>query len=366
MINEVRLRSPACGWQERLEAGRAGCSATARAAQQPGGPHPGLWLLCCLVPPAALPGPPKLQMRCMFILVLGCMKAGLPVTCVTHGRMDAHPLVLRPGTLAQVREAAEVHRQVRKYVQTIAKPGILMTELCQKLEDSGEQRRGPAAAPAWAAPCRCMRRCVAAPRAILLAPSARMLADFWLRSGPALLDVAHPAALRSACCAALSLLQARSPAAPAVRALIDARGLEAGIAFPTGCSLNWVAAHWTPNSGDKTVLQYDDVMKLGELASVGGVFRVGVTCGPSCCPGAKQRWPSWPATSACAERCPEELGALRASALCWLRRQGASACALHAASLPRPAPARTSNRFRHPDQRPDRRLCIHCGLQPAV
>lgn len=35
-----------------------------------------------------------------------------------------------------------------------------------------------------------------------------------------------------------------------------------GIAFPTGCSLNWVAAHWTPNAGDKTVLQYDDVMKL--------------------------------------------------------------------------------------------------------
>ncbi|BAU03775.1 hypothetical protein VIGAN_UM177600, partial [Vigna angularis var. angularis] len=27
-------------------------------------------------------------------------------------------------------------------------------------------------------------------------------------------------------------------------------------------SLNWVAAHWTPNSGDKTILQYDDVMKL--------------------------------------------------------------------------------------------------------
>ena len=50
----------------------------------------------------------------------------------------------------------------------------------------------------------------------------------------------------------------------AVRQLIDAKGLEAGIAFPTGCSLNWVAAHWTPNSGDKTVLQYDDVMKLGK------------------------------------------------------------------------------------------------------
>ncbi|KAL0032328.1 hypothetical protein WJX79_005517 [Trebouxia sp. C0005] len=47
-----------------------------------------------------------------------------------------------------------------------------------------------------------------------------------------------------------------------VRMLIQAKGLEAGIAFPTGCSLNHIAAHWTPNAGDKTVLQYDDVMKL--------------------------------------------------------------------------------------------------------
>ena len=50
-----------------------------------------------------------------------------------------------------------------------------------------------------------------------------------------------------------------------VRRLIVENGLEAGIAFPTGCSLNYVAAHWTPNGGDKTVLQYDDVMKLGAL-----------------------------------------------------------------------------------------------------
>lgn len=77
-----------------------------------------------------------------------------------------------------------------------------------------------------------------------------------------------------------------------VRKLIKENGLQAGIAFPSGCSLNWyavllsvsistlfvvfpfcsqidventvlrVAAHWTPNAGDKTVLQYDDVMKL--------------------------------------------------------------------------------------------------------
>ncbi|CAB4271791.1 unnamed protein product [Prunus armeniaca] len=82
-----------------------------------------------------------------------------------------------------VRRAAEVHRQVRKYIKGILRPGMLMTELCETLENT-------------------------------------------------------------------------------VRKLISENGLEAGIAFPTGCSLNWVAAHWTPNTGDKTVLQYDDVMKL--------------------------------------------------------------------------------------------------------
>ncbi|KAK8658665.1 hypothetical protein V6N13_036867 [Hibiscus sabdariffa] len=82
-----------------------------------------------------------------------------------------------------VRQAAEVHRQVRKYIKSILKPGMLMTDLCETLENT-------------------------------------------------------------------------------VRKLISENGLQAGIAFPTGCSLNWVAAHWTPNSGDKTVLEYDDVMKL--------------------------------------------------------------------------------------------------------
>ncbi|CAI7911213.1 unnamed protein product, partial [Closterium sp. NIES-53] len=85
--------------------------------------------------------------------------------------------------LNDLRQAAEVHRQVRKYMRGVIKPGMLMTDLCETLEDT-------------------------------------------------------------------------------VRRLIAANGLQAGIAFPTGCSLNWVAAHWTPNAGDKTVLQYDDVMKL--------------------------------------------------------------------------------------------------------
>eukprot|EP01113_Clastostelium_recurvatum_P037859 TRINITY_DN5579_c0_g1_i3.p1 TRINITY_DN5579_c0_g1~~TRINITY_DN5579_c0_g1_i3.p1 ORF type:complete len:483 (-),score=101.14 TRINITY_DN5579_c0_g1_i3:83-1477(-) len=84
-----------------------------------------------------------------------------------------------------VRQAAEVHRQVRQYAQRFVKPGMLMTEIVERVEDC-------------------------------------------------------------------------------VRTLIEENGLrlQAGVGFPTGCSLNHVAAHWTPNSGDKTVLHYDDVMKL--------------------------------------------------------------------------------------------------------
>ncbi|XP_042894376.1 methionine aminopeptidase 2-like isoform X2 [Penaeus japonicus] len=46
------------------------------------------------------------------------------------------------------------------------------------------------------------------------------------------------------------------------RKLIKENGLKAGLAFPTGCSINHCAAHYTPNSGDKTVLNYDDVCKI--------------------------------------------------------------------------------------------------------
>uniref|UniRef100_A0A672Q3R0 Methionyl aminopeptidase 2 n=1 Tax=Sinocyclocheilus grahami TaxID=75366 RepID=A0A672Q3R0_SINGR len=46
------------------------------------------------------------------------------------------------------------------------------------------------------------------------------------------------------------------------RKLIKESGLNAGLAFPTGCSLNNCAAHYTPNAGDTTVLQYDDVCKI--------------------------------------------------------------------------------------------------------
>mgnify|MGYP001107429456 FL=1 len=46
------------------------------------------------------------------------------------------------------------------------------------------------------------------------------------------------------------------------RLVVNANGLERGIAFPTGCSLNHVAAHYSPNAGDETVLGPDDVCKI--------------------------------------------------------------------------------------------------------
>ncbi|XP_051976916.1 methionine aminopeptidase 2 isoform X2 [Xyrauchen texanus] len=81
------------------------------------------------------------------------------------------------------RQAAEAHRQVRKYVQNWIKPGMTMIDICERLED-------------------CSRK------------------------------------------------------------LVKENGLNTGLAFPTGCSLNNCAAHYTPNAGDPTVLQYDDVCKI--------------------------------------------------------------------------------------------------------
>ncbi|KAL2126607.1 hypothetical protein VTI74DRAFT_560 [Chaetomium olivicolor] len=61
-----------------------------------------------------------------------------------------------------------------------------------------------------------------------------------------------------------------------VRALVGHQGLEegdaliAGMGFPTGLSINHCAAHYTPNAGNKMVLQEDDVMKIDIGVHVNG------------------------------------------------------------------------------------------------
>ncbi len=60
------------------------------------------------------------------------------------------------------------------------------------------------------------------------------------------------------------------------RALVGHQGLEegdgiiAGMGFPTGLSLNHCAAHFTPNAGNKMVLQQDDVLKVDIGVHVNG------------------------------------------------------------------------------------------------
>ncbi|KAJ3270081.1 Methionine aminopeptidase 2B [Terramyces sp. JEL0728] len=65
------------------------------------------------------------------------------------------------------------------------------------------------------------------------------------------------------------------------RNLIEAKGVAAGIGFPTGCSLNHVAAHYTPNAGDPTVLQtfnpkYDPLKEAVREATNTGIRESGI------------------------------------------------------------------------------------------
>eukprot|EP01133_Synstelium_polycarpum_P013386 gene13386-15750_t len=85
--------------------------------------------------------------------------------------------------LNDIRRAAEAHREVRKYIHTIIKPGLPLLDLVEKLEGAS-------------------------------------------------------------------------------KTLVGADGLKAGIAFPTGLSINHIAAHETPGLNNKVVLNYDDVLKV--------------------------------------------------------------------------------------------------------
>lgn len=99
--------------------------------------------------------------------------------------------------LADYREAAEIHRQVRQYAQKVIKPGQSLTEIAETIEDSVRALTG--------------------------------------HSG-----------------------------------LEEGDALKAGMGFPCGLSLNHCAAHYTPNAGNKMVLQQNDVMKVDFGVHVNG------------------------------------------------------------------------------------------------
>lgn len=56
------------------------------------------------------------------------------------------------------------------------------------------------------------------------------------------------------------------------RYLINQSGLKQGVGFPTGCSINHVAAHYTPNTGDTKILGVDDVCKIDFGTHVNGLI----------------------------------------------------------------------------------------------
>jgi methionyl aminopeptidase len=56
------------------------------------------------------------------------------------------------------------------------------------------------------------------------------------------------------------------------RFLVNKKGLECGNGFPTGCSLNHVAAHYTPNPGDFRTIEKDDVCKIDFGVHVNGLI----------------------------------------------------------------------------------------------
>jgi methionyl aminopeptidase len=93
--------------------------------------------------------------------------------------------------IVALRKAAECHRQIRKYAQSIIQPGMKMVDICVQIENM-------------------------------------------------------------------------------LKFITNANGIECGQAFPTGCSLNHCAAHYTPNPGDQTVLDYNDVCKIDFGTQVGG------------------------------------------------------------------------------------------------
>lgn len=88
-------------------------------------------------------------------------------------------------TYNNIRKAAEVHRQVRRYARKVIKPGMSMIDIAETIENG-------------------------------------------------------------------------------TRALVEESGLEAGVGFPTGLSVNNCAAHYSPNGGD-TMGAYTEILSSASL-----------------------------------------------------------------------------------------------------
>ncbi len=150
--------------------------------------------------------------------------------CLVAGYRDKER-TLNASQYDTARKAAEVQRQVRHYAQSIIKPGIKLTDMCDEIENMNRklvQENGLEVSNCYTSTSN---------RASILYST-----DMKKRQLTAVLNL-------------LCITQA-------------------GIAFPTGCSINNVAAHYSPNNGDNTVLKYGDVMKIDFGTHIGGTLLV--------------------------------------------------------------------------------------------
>lgn len=126
------------------------------------------------------------------------------------------------------RQAAEAHRQVRQHVRSFIKPGLTMIDIWWGL-------------------------------------TTLIILHIWCYS-----------LIRLSKCSLINVVNVLPLPSERLencsRKLIKENGLNAGLAFPTGCSLNHCAAHYTPNAGDTTVLQYDDVCKIDFGTHINGML----------------------------------------------------------------------------------------------
>jgi methionyl aminopeptidase len=124
----------------------------------------------------------------------------------------------------EIREAAEVHRQVRGDFMRWIKPGLNMIEIAQRIENATKALIGADG----------LKRQLHNHRIII-----KWAAEF--TSIAQAINFLTIIAMGMLC---IELFLCR------------------GWAFPTGLSLNHVAAHYTPNYKDKTILQQSDLMKV--------------------------------------------------------------------------------------------------------
>lgn len=84
-------------------------------------------------------GPDRARRRrgtvCNDVVMMHTAQQFLPGGLLCGGLRREKDRILNADVLDSVRQAAEVHRQVRHYAQSFIKPGIKLVDMCEQLEE---------------------------------------------------------------------------------------------------------------------------------------------------------------------------------------------------------------------------------------